>query len=122
MNKFILLILSVLAFSGCVGIGIPSPMQWKPYTMLSEGDQLGRDQLASRYLVATRLAPIKGLEGNEILTILGQPSAIEVKERFVSEDWHYVYYKRYKTWPRTDKGYFIIRMYQGKALDVFPET
>lgn len=86
--------------------------------MLRGGDQVGRDQLANRYLAANRLLALKGLDGNEILTLLGQPQTIEVKEREVSEDWYFTYYKRYKTWPKTDEGQFLIRIYHNKVIDV----
>ena len=104
---------------GCVGIGIPQPFSSKPYTLLSGGDQLGRDQLANRWLVAESPAKklIEGKHSNEVLTILGQPQKVDVVERNTSEDWYYVYYKNYKTRPVTDKGLFIVRLYDNHVLD-----
>ncbi len=43
---------------GCVGVGIPQPFSRKPYTLFRGGDQLGRDQLANRWLVAESPAKI----------------------------------------------------------------
>jgi len=103
---------------GCIGLSPPHFLQMKPYTLFRGGDQLGRDQIANRYLVSMKLFPVKGLYQNEILTILGEPQERDIQKPGVSEDWYFVYYKRYKTWPHTPKGSFLIRFYQGKAIDV----
>lgn len=105
-------------FCGCIGIGMPQPLQRKPYTLLRGGDQIGRDQLANRTLVADLKVPIKGLNSNEVLSILGQPQQIKVTEKNVSEDWYFSYYKRYKTFPKTPQGSFLVRFYHNKVIQV----
>ena len=114
----VLWLLMLLLQAGCIGYGIPQFLQMKPYTMLRGGDQIGRDQLANRALVALHVVPIRGLDQNEVLSILGQPQQIQVNERGVSEDWVFVYYKRYKTWPKTDRGTFLVRFYHNEVMDV----
>lgn len=113
--------LAVLYLTGCIGWNIPQPFSHKPYTLL-KGEQLGRDQLANRLLVADLKAPIRGFDKNQILSLLGQPQNIQVLERDLSEDWHFVYYRRYKTFPSTPKGRFVIRFYRGKVRDVAKVT
>ena len=105
-------------YTGCIGFNVPQPFSNKPYTYFKGGAQFGRDQLANRFLVAEKLVPIKGMEGNEILTILGQPQDVQILEKNVSEDWYFSYYKRYKTWPNTDQGKFLVRLYHNKVIDV----
>ena len=117
-----LVLLSLLLFTGCIGIGLPQPLQGKPYTMLRGGDQIGRDQLANRLLVAQKLFPLGGMNGNEVLSILGQPQEIRTTTRNVSEDWYFAYYKNYKTMPKTDQGLFLVRFYQDKVIDVVKVT
>ena len=104
--------------AGCIGWNVPNPFQSKPYTYVRGGEQFGRDQLANRYLVGEKLIPIKGKDSRDILSLLGQPQEVQIVERNVSEDWLYVYYKRYKTWPKTDEGTFIVRIYNEQVLDV----
>ena len=67
----------------------------KPYSFFKGGSQFGRDQLANRYLVASRKVKVEGRNSNDLLTLLGQPQEIEVTERNVSENWHFIYYKKY---------------------------
>jgi len=109
--------LSILG-TGCIGFHLPEFMKMPPLNLLRGGGQLGRDQLANRFLIAQYSRPIKGLESNQILSYLGQPQEIEVREKDVSEDWYFIYYKKYKTRPRTDKGIFIVHMYHNKVIDV----
>ena len=104
--------------AGCIGWNVPNPFQSKPYTYVRGGEQFGRDQLANRYLVGEKLIPIKGKDSRDVLSLLGQPQEVQIVERNVSEDWLYVYYKRYKTWPKTDEGTFIVRIYNEQVLDV----
>ena len=119
------ILLSILGFTllltgpGCSGIQFPPPVfQMKPWTMLTQGEQLGRDQLANRYLVASDIVPINGWHENSVLNILGQPQEIDVQQHEVSEDWYYIYYKAYKTQPQTDEGLFIVRFYHDEVIDV----
>ena len=115
--------LSIFCLSGCIGFDVPQPFQHKPYTLINGGDQLGRDQLANRYLVANKLLPlVKGMDTNEILTWLGQPQTIQVTERHTSEDWYFVHYRRYKTMPETPEGLFIVRFFEDKVIDVVKES
>ncbi len=90
----------------------------KPYTYLKGGDQIGRDQLANRWLIANKSYPIKGKDKNEIITLLGQPQQVQVVEHRISEDWYFLYYKNYKTKPETDEGSFLVRFYNDKVIDV----
>lgn len=90
----------------------------KPYTLLKSGDQLGRDQLANRWLIAQKTISIKGKDKNEITTLLGQPQQVQIVEHRISEDWYFIYYKQYKTMPETEEGSFLIRFYNDKVLDV----
>ncbi len=113
-----LLLLSLVAFAGCTGYGIPSLSQTKPYSYFSGGDQFGRDQLANRWLVAEKKIPIKGKDTNEITTLLGQPQQVQILEHKISEDWYFLYYKDYKTRPKTPEGSFIVRFYQDQVIDV----
>ena len=108
-------------FSGCIGVNLIQPTQMKPWTLL-KGDQLGRDQLANRMLVADFKVPLKGLDTHQVLTVLGQPQEINVIQRDVSEDWYFVYYRRYKTQPETPEGRFAVRFYHDKVIDVVKEA
>lgn len=111
-------LLGFALFSGCIGYNPPHLAQMRPFTLIDGGDQLGRDQLANRAMVADLKVPIKGKGPNEVLTFLGQPQEIQVRERKVSEDWYFVYYKRYKTWPNTKEGSFLVRFYKDEVVDV----
>ena len=135
----------LLAFAalcnGCIGVDFPQPFQHKPYTYIAGGDQLGRDTIQNRSLVATHAFPVKGLHPNEVLTILGQPQQIQVTERNVAEDWYFIYYKDYVAYvPKTlykardytaayspksvqkviekREGTFLVRFYHDKVIDV----
>ena len=114
-----------LLFSGCIGWNLPQPLSNKPYTYFKGGDQLGRDQLANRALVGEMRVKINGRDKNEVLSFFGQPQEIEITERNVSEDWHFLYYKKYipynpmnKVHPPSDEGEFIVRIYRDKVIDV----
>ena len=114
-----------LLMTGCIGFNVPQPLQSKPYTLFSKGDQLGRDQLANRNLVAKSKVILKGRGSNDVLTLLGQPQQIQIRERGVSEDWYFVYYKWYVPYNPSNKvdfpdqeGEFIVRIYRDKVLDV----
>jgi hypothetical protein len=115
---FIILGSYLICHAACIGVGVPSLVQKPPISLIRGGDQIGRDVLANRMLVATKAFPITDMHKNEVITILGEPSYIRVTERNVSEDWHYTYYKRYKTWPKTEKDVFLIRFYNDKVIDV----
>lgn len=140
-QKLALLLAMAAGFNGCVGIDFPQPFQHKPYTYVVGGDQLGRDTIQNRSLVATHAFPVKGLHQNEVLSILGQPQQIKVVEREIAEDWYFIYYKDYvvyvpktlykvrdKTVPYTPKGVqkviekregtFLVRFYHDKVIDV----
>ena len=127
-KPFIPLLTMCLIFStGCVGFNVPQPFSRKPYTYFKGGDQLGRDQLANRALVATtKKLVLKDHSPNDVLSLLGQPQNVQVMERGISEDWHFTYYKRYlpynplnKVPPFGDeKGEFIVRFYHDKVVDV----
>lgn len=116
--KHFSLLFALIAFTGCIGFGIPNPAQSKPFTLFKGGDQLGRDQLANRWLVSQSKVLIQGKGQNEVLTFLGQPQQIQVREHKISEDWYFVYYKRYKTAPETPEGTFVVRFYQDEVIDV----
>jgi len=120
IKKISILFIGIYFFclTGCVGYGLPHLMKIPPLNLARGGDQLGRDVLANRLLVANKLAPIKNMHKNEVLNLLGEPQQIEITTSDVSEDWHYIYYKRYKTWPTTDKGLFLVRFYHEKVIDV----
>jgi len=113
---FLLLVCAVS--TGCVGIGLPHIFQHKPYTLLTRGEKFGRDHLANRYLVASKLIAIEGWEANEVLNILGEPQEIDIQQRNISEDWYFVYYKKYKTWPKTNQGVMLVRFYHDEVIDV----
>jgi hypothetical protein len=117
-KRTLFLIVLLLSATGCIGWNVPNPFQAKPYAYLRGGEQFGRDQLANRFLVGEKIIPIKGKDSRDILSLLGQPQEIQVIERNISEDWLYVYYKKYKTWPRTDEGTFVVRIYNEEVLDV----
>lgn len=140
-KKIVLLLVIASACAGCTGIDVPQPFQSKPYTYISGGDQLGRDTIQNRSLVANHLFPVKGLEENEVLTILGQPQQIQITERNVAEDWYYIYYKDYVAYvPKAlykakeraaayssksvqkvmerKEGTFLVRFYHDKVIDV----
>lgn len=119
-------LLSTFLLAGCVGYDIPQPLSAKPYTYIKGGDQLGRDTLQNRALVAKLKFPLKGREGNEVLSILGQPQEVHVVERNVAEDWYFIYYKDYaayfpkipKVLDADNKGSFLVRLYHDKVIDV----
>jgi hypothetical protein len=120
-----LLLLSLVFMTGCIGFGVPQPYQGKPFTMLSKGDQLGRDQIANRSLVARAKVILKGREANDVVTLLGQPQQVQILERHVSEDWYFVYFKNYVPYNPTNKvdypdeqGEFVVRIYRDKVIDV----
>ncbi len=104
--------------AGCVGIGAPNLPEMKPYSLIRGGDQLGRDQLANRLMAANAKVLLKGRNSNEVLTFLGQPQQIEVTKRNIAENWYFVYYQKYKTWPNTKQGLFVVRFLDGKVEDV----
>jgi hypothetical protein len=123
IRKSLLLIPSLLflAFSGCIGWNPDQLFDGKPYTYIRGGDQFGRDQLANRWLVGEGKLPIQGRDANEVITLLGQPQNIQVRQHRVSEDWFFTYYKAYKTRPKTDLGSFLVRMYHSEVVDVVRE-
>lgn len=115
---FSLLILTAcLLLGGCVGYNPPHVLQMKPYTIIKGGDQIGRDQLANRWLIAQQKLIIKGKDKNEVLTWLGQPQQIEIIQHQVSEDWYYIYYTNYKIKPLEGEGTFLVRFYNDKVID-----
>ena len=101
---------------------MPQPFDQKPYTLFKGGDQFGRDQLANRFLVADKMLPLTGFSGNEVLTILGQPTTVQEIQKGQSQDWRFSYYKKYKTLPKTEVGYFVIRFYHDKVIDMVKEA
>ena len=111
-------VLLIAAFAGCIGFNPDEIFDKKPYTYVSGGAQIGRDQLANRWLVAQKKLPMKGKNQNEVLTYLGQPQNVQIVEHHISEDWLYIYYKRYKTAPETPKGSFLIRFYNDEVIDI----
>ena len=116
--KIPFLVILSFTFSGCIGY---NPGEWidgKPYTYLHGGDQFGRDQLANRWLVGENKISIKGRGPNEVISFLGQPQEIQVRQHKISEDWFFIYYKAYKTRPKTDQGSFIVRFYHDQVIDV----
>ncbi len=130
MKTRALLLMTTVCLSGCIGYDAWTPLQEKPYTYLKGGDQLGRDTLQNRSLVAARLFPVKGMDSHDLLTILGQPQSIKIVEREVAEDWFFIYYKNHVAYtPRfipptkqklsdNKEGSFLVRIYNGKVLDV----
>jgi len=114
MKKILASALSIGLLTGCVGYNFP-PNIWenKPFTLINTGDQLGRDQMANRFLVAQHLIPMSGRNSNEVLTILGQPQEIQIIERDISEDWYYIYHrpKSIKQPFSTGKDAFLVRFY-----------
>lgn len=125
-TKLGILIFAAALAGGCVGFDLPQPLQSKPYTYVKGGDQLGRDTLENRVLVASRLFPLQGRDSNEVLTILGQPQQIQVVERNISEDWYFIYYKNHVAYvPKQVRkiydqkpGSFLVRFYHDKVIDV----
>lgn len=104
---------------GCTGITFPPHIfKGRPYTLLAHDGEIGRDQLMNRLLVAKDKVKITGLEPNQVLSVLGQPQEIQVVEREVSEDWVYVYYKKYTPKAYSDEGLFMVRMYHDRVIDV----
>lgn len=122
---------AVFAFCsvGCTGWNIPQPFQHKPWTYL-KGDQFGRDQIANRTLVAnTKKLILNGKTSNEVLTILGQPQQIQVIESNVSQDWYFIYYKKYAAYVekvpypgKYTEGEFVVRFNNDKVTDVVTLT
>ena len=118
---FIYLLLPLL--SGCIGFNFPQPYENKPFTFIKGGDQLGRDQLTNRYLVASKKVKVTGWDKNDVLSLLGQPQQIQIRERNVSEDWYFVYYKKYISYNPANKisfpdeeGEFVLHVYQDKVI------
>ena len=103
---------------GCTGYSLPPLTQIRPYSLISGGDQYGRDQIANRWLVAEKKFPVKGKDKNEMTSLLGQPQQVEVLEHNVSEDWYFIYYKNYKLAPSTPEGTFMVRFYHDAVIDV----
>ena len=129
-SAFLLATTMAMAVSGigCVGWNVWQPIQGKPYTYFSRGDQFGRDQVANRTLAAyaTKLI-LKGKDSRDVLTLLGQPQEIEIVERHVSEDWYFLYYKTYVAYNPANKipypgkdsqGEFVVRIENDKVVDV----
>ena len=125
-KKPLLILTAVVLAGGCVGFDLPQPLQNKPYTYLKGGDQLGRDTLENRVLVANHLFPLKDRDSNEVLTILGQPQQVNIVERNVSEDWYFVYYKKHVAYvtdaiekiSHPESGTFLVRIYHDRVIDV----
>ena len=141
LQKLIFLLSFSAIGSGCIGFDMPQPFQHKPYTYIVGGDQLGRDTIENRSLVARHIFPVKGLPQNDVLTILGQPQQIQITERDVAEDWYFIYYKDYQAYvpnqlyrardyaasysPKSVKkiierreGTFLVRFYHDQVIDV----
>jgi hypothetical protein len=108
----------VSSFTGCTGWNPGEIMSGKPYTYIRGGDQFGRDQLANRWLVGENKLDLKGRDANEVITYLGQPQEILVRQHKIAEDWFFIYYKAYKTRPETEQSSFIVRMYHDQVIDV----
>lgn len=115
-------ILIPLLLTGCIGWNPAEVLDGKPFSYVRGGDQFGRDQLANRWLVAEKKISIKGRESNDVITLLGQPQEIRTRQHKISEDWFFVYYKAYKTRPRTEQGSFVVRMYHDQVMDVVPQA
>lgn len=120
-SLFVISAYLLLCFSGCVGWNPGELMDGKPVSYVRGGDQFGRDQLANRWLVAEKKIPLKGRHANEVMTLLGQPQDIQVRQHRISEDWFFTYYKAYKTRPKTELGSFLVRIYHDHVVDVVPE-
>lgn len=87
--------------------------------MLRGSEQIGRDQITNRYLAAKRVLPLKDLASNEVLSLLGQPQQIMVREPNISEDWLYVYYNlQPKERLDSTQSSFIVQIYHDKVMDV----
>ena len=86
--------------------------------MLRHDGEIGRDQLMNRLLVAKNALQITGLEPNQVLSILGQPQDIQVVDRNISEDWIYVYYKKYTPREYSNESQFMVRLYRDHVIDV----
>ncbi len=118
MLRKMALVLLGLTFTGCVGVNPPHLTEMKPYTLLRGGDQVGRDQLANRWMVGESKFPIQGWNKNEVTTLLGQPQSVKIREHRVAEDWFFIYYKNYKLWPQTEEGSFVVRFHQNQVFEV----
>ena len=114
-----LILISVL-LSGCVGYDFPPRIfNWKPFRLIRTSEQIGRDQLANRLIVATKAYPMRGKFTNEVLSFLGQPQQIQIIESGISEDWLYTYYKpQLKERVDADQGNFLVRFYHDKVIDI----
>ena len=119
MKKSLLITLtSSFVFIGCAGFDFPpSIFEFKPFSLL-EGAQIGRDKVANRNLVAEHRIKIDGRSSNEVLTMLGQPQMIEIRDKRISQDWYFSYYPRLAKAPNTDQQTFVVRMYHNKVIDV----
>ena len=121
--KKIFLFSALPALIGCTGIDIPPHIfKGPPYTLLRGSEQIGRDQIANRLLVADSHIKIQGLITNDVLTLLGQPQEIQIVEREVSEDWIYVYYKKYTPKSHSEPSEFMVRFYHDKVIDVVKDV
>jgi hypothetical protein len=132
MKSKLFYILFFIFLCGCTGFGVPQPLSGKPWTYLAGGDQIGRDQLANRLMVADLKLPVKDRNKNEILSLLGQPQNILMRERNISEDWYYIYYKKHIPYnpkekvpfkdkvflDNPDKGEVVVRFYNDQVIDV----
>ncbi len=123
LKKFCLLVCA-LFLSGCIGIDIPPRVfAWKPFSLLRGSEQVGRDQIANRFLVAKKVLRLDGFYSNEVLTLIGQPQKIRTIETGISEDWLYNYFKiNPKDRMDASEGTFCVRVYKDKVLDVVPIT
>ena len=116
---YTLLFISIL-FTGCVGYDFPPRVfNWKPFRLIRTSEQIGRDQITNRFIVATKAYPMHGKFSNEVLSFLGQPQQIQVIENGISEDWLYIYYKP-SLQERVDEkqGNFLVRFYHDKVIDI----
>ena len=108
--------------TGCTGVDFPPHIfKGPPYTWLKTSEQIGRDQIMNRLLVANKKLSVNGMVSNEVLTVLGEPQQVDVVERDVSEDWIYVYYKKYTPLKHSEPSQFMVRLYHDKVIDVIRE-
>lgn len=120
MKQWALSLSAAVLWTGCVGYDIPPRVfSWKPFTLLRGSEQVARDQITNRYLVAKETLSLKGLYSNEVLTLIGQPQQIRPYVKNFSEDWLYTYFKIHpKDRLDADQGQFLVRIYEGKVIDV----
>ena len=119
-RTFALVAILVLTLSGCVGFDFPPRFfANKPFTLFRGSEQIGRDQITNRFLIAKKVVRIEGFYSNEVLSIIGQPQKIRTLESGISEDWIYRYFKvNPKDRMDAEQGSFCVRMYKDKVLDV----